>query len=292
MAHYTYDALGRVIRTQTLATANTTPSRNAALAITDFYYDGVRVVQEVGWGGGGTGSVHGGGAGVPTRTARNKAGSLDTTLPGLPRRSNEMSGGGTSWGSCAPPSGENAGGWDWADRRLQREYIWNADASAYVDECVAQLAYTAAHDPASGTSPGDPGYKGSDTTATILYTLHDHNANVIGLADSRGELVAQYSYTPYGELLANGGAEYFTPDSFSGKHRSSHRGQGQRPGPPRPPQSALRSALGRRDGHLNCTLRAKLRAQYRCVYHSRNRTVRMTSRARGGFIEDRSEWAR
>jgi hypothetical protein len=37
--------------------------------------------------------------------------------------------------------------------------------------------------------------------------LSDHNANVIGLTDANGQLRCQYSYTPYGELLA---AEYFT----------------------------------------------------------------------------------
>ena len=66
--------------------------------------------------------------------------------------------------------------------------------------------------PASGSTSGQVAYKGDDTTATVLYTLADHNANVVGLTDDRGRLVAQYSYTPYGELRT---AEYFAPDTGS-----------------------------------------------------------------------------
>lgn len=208
VAHYSYDGLGRVIRTQRPAhSGSTAPANSAKLCITDLYYDGVRVVQEVGWGGNAT---TGGGAGVPYRTNRDKGGNLSTTLPGLPRRANEMTGTDVSWGDCV--LAQSNGGWSWQDRRLEREYIWASDSAAYVDENVAQLVYTSAHTPASGSTSGEAAYKGDDTSATILYTLADHNANVIGLTDALGRLVGQFSYTPYGETRA---AEYFAPATGS-----------------------------------------------------------------------------
>jgi hypothetical protein len=48
IAHYSYDALGRVIRTQR-PVGSAAGSTGERLAITDLYYDGVRVIQEAGW---------------------------------------------------------------------------------------------------------------------------------------------------------------------------------------------------------------------------------------------------
>lgn len=58
-----------------------------------------------------------------------------------------------------------------------REYIWGPD---YVDELVAQIA------------PGE----------LILYALTGHAGTVTALLDTSGNVQAQYSYDPYGELLA------------------------------------------------------------------------------------------
>jgi hypothetical protein len=158
----------------------------------------VRVVQEVGWGAGGSGS-----------SVQIFGGTDPTTGQLLPRRACDIvfaSGEGDSSGGGACAVG-SATAWNWGQRRLEKEYIWHADAAAYVDECAAQYVYNHAHEQASGTGPGDPGYYGDQTQPALLYVLSDHNANVIGLTDANGQLRCQYSYTPYGELLA---AEYFT----------------------------------------------------------------------------------
>ncbi|HMN41861.1 MAG TPA: colicin E5-related ribonuclease [Phycisphaerales bacterium] len=163
--------------------------------MTDLYYDGVRVVQEVGW------------AGVPGTVQLDASGQPDTAKPRLPRRANEItyaSGEGNASSGCAAQN--TVSGWNWSDRRLEKEYIWAADASAYVDECVAQIVYTHAHEAVTGNPAGN------DTAPVTLYVLSDHNANVIGLTDVYGRVVAQYAYSPYGELLAT---EYFTPDMTS-----------------------------------------------------------------------------
>lgn len=208
VVHYSYDALGRVIRVQRPhdVAGNT-------LDISDLYYDGVRVVQEVGW------------KDVPAR-----AEIIGETTYYLPRRANEMhweaeggggggGGGGSSSQTCGPTE---PSGWSWSDRRLEREYVWAADPAGYVDECVAQLVYTDAHAfNGSGVEIGD------DTTATVLYVLSDHNANVIGLTDHAGRLVAQYGYTPYGELRS---AEYFDPSGWGGSLTSTHAALGNRLG--------------------------------------------------------------
>ncbi len=65
-----------------------------------------------------------------------------------------------------------------------REYIWGPD---YVDELVAQIA---------------PGGAGMGTGELILYALTGHAGTVTALLDTSGNVQAQYSYDPYGELLA------------------------------------------------------------------------------------------
>ncbi|HMN39723.1 MAG TPA: GC-type dockerin domain-anchored protein [Phycisphaerales bacterium] len=186
IAHYSYDALGRVVRTQ-----RPTDQQAHQLTITDLYYDGVRVVQEVGW------------ASVTGRDPGNGG-----YYGYLPRMAKEVSGDGLD---NAGESDEDRtcevnppGDWRWDARRLEREYVWHSDPSAYVDECAAQLVYTDAHSWDGSSEHGD------DTTPTVLYVLTDHNANVVGLADIAGTLRAQYSYTPYGECRA---AEYFADGS-------------------------------------------------------------------------------
>jgi hypothetical protein len=153
VVHYSYDGLGRVIRTQRPASDSTTPANSGALIITDLYYDGVRVVQEVGWGGSAT---TGGGSGVPVRARRDASGAAMDTAPGLPRRANEMTVSGATGGQCELTSPPIAGGFEWQDRRLEREYVWAGDSAAYVDENVAQLVYTSAHTPASVSTSGQP----------------------------------------------------------------------------------------------------------------------------------------
>ncbi len=288
VVHYSYDGLGRVIRTQRPASSGSTapgsnPAGGGKLFITDLYYDGVRVVQEAGWGGN---QSSGGGGGVPYRMNRNASGALDVTMPGLPRRANEMSGansGDVSWGDCAPTAtGTNNGGWVWQDRRLEREYVWASDSGAYVDECVAQLVYTDAHVPASGSTSEQSAYKGNDTSATILYTLADHNANVIGLTDSIGRLVGQFSYTPYGEIRA---AEYFAPDQSSLTNQeltAAARGnklghQGLRTERFDRPWDGAMDVTTAQDAGGNPAITA-----YRALCHNRNR---MYDPAEGRFIE-------
>ena len=86
--------------------------------------------------------------------------------------------------------------WHWDDRRLEREYLWAADPGGYVDECVAQIVKTKAHEPGAGAASGTPEYKGNDTTPTVLYVLTDHNANVIGLTDGLGRLEVRPAESP------------------------------------------------------------------------------------------------
>ena len=61
-----------------------------------------------------------------------------------------------------------------------REYVWGP---GYVDEIVCQLD--------DGVSP-----------TTLTYYLQDTNYNVVGLLDDAGNVLIQYTYTPYGELAA------------------------------------------------------------------------------------------
>ena len=64
----------------------------------------------------------------------------------------------------------------------ERQYIWGPD---YVDECVAQI-----------TNAARPG------GAKVLYVLQDANYNVIGLVTAAATPLCQYTWSPYGELLA------------------------------------------------------------------------------------------
>lgn len=73
------------------------------------------------------------------------------------------SGHGEGWSPPTPPP--PAIGWNWSDRRLEREYLWHADGvggtGANLDECAAQLLYTEAHAWNGIHDAGD------DTTATV-----------------------------------------------------------------------------------------------------------------------------
>jgi hypothetical protein len=165
--------LGRVIRTQRPSSNAVTPADQAALNIMDLYYDGARAVQEVGW------------AGIPMRAQLGTNGQPDNSRPGLPRRANEITGNGASGSQCVP---SESSAWAWGDRRLEREYVWAADSSAYVDECVAQLVYTDAHTPVSGYGAGN------DTTAVSLGIFppglvvcgDEAGRNAVGRHGSRG----------------------------------------------------------------------------------------------------------
>jgi uncharacterized protein RhaS with RHS repeats/predicted GIY-YIG superfamily endonuclease len=72
----------------------------------------------------------------------------------------------------------------WTDR----EYIWGPDN---VDELVAQIT------PSSST--GGPSTYSSDYA---LYALTQTNGTISGLIDSAGVVKAQYTFDPYGEVLA------------------------------------------------------------------------------------------
>jgi hypothetical protein len=149
VAHLSYDALGRLIRVQ-----RPSSDSGGVLHVTDLYYDGVRVVQEV--------------ADHEVFARLSDTGDLV-----LPRAAYEMAFGATGAtegvtpqaGECATPQ-EHDPEWAWSSRRLEREYIWHADPSSYVDEVAVQLVYTGAHD------------AGGDSTPTVLYALTDRNADV------------------------------------------------------------------------------------------------------------------
>jgi len=66
---------------------------------------------------------------------------------------------------------------------VDREYLYGPD---YVDEHIAQLA----PDPA-GVAPD-----------TVLYTPQDANYNVTALLNAYGDVLEQYAYTPYGQIVA------------------------------------------------------------------------------------------
>ena len=62
-----------------------------------------------------------------------------------------------------------------------REYVWGLE---YIDEAVAQY----------DTEPGQ--------AAELFFILIDANYNVVAITDDAGDLAQQYSYWPYGTLLA------------------------------------------------------------------------------------------
>jgi hypothetical protein len=66
-----------------------------------------------------------------------------------------------------------------------REYIWGPD---YVDELVCQIA---------------PGGNGMGTGEAILYAITGHAGTIAALLNTSGVVQAQYSFDPYGELLAS-----------------------------------------------------------------------------------------
>ncbi|NOT01742.1 MAG: hypothetical protein HOP29_14060 [Phycisphaerales bacterium] len=70
----------------------------------------------------------------------------------------------------------------------EREYVYGPD---YVDEHVAQIV------------PGDPSATPSPIADEIVYTLQDANYNVVALLDAVGNVLRQYSWTPYGQLDAS-----------------------------------------------------------------------------------------
>ena len=174
VAQYSYDGLGRLIRTQRPESA-----AGATLHVTDLYYDGVRVVQEAGW----TGVI-------PEEVAVASASGGQPTTMRLARRA--------EW-FVSDSALLNR----WPARRLEREYVWGMDAAAYVDECLTQLVFVDAHsENAAGEEIGD------DRSPVVLHCLNDQSASLVGLTDQAGNLVAQYSYLPYGQTRS---VEYFMP---------------------------------------------------------------------------------
>ena len=80
-----------------------------------------------------------------------------------------------------------AGGGEWNpslniyDLRVHREYVYvPSGASGYVDEFICQI----------------------DRYQDLWYILQDVNFNVIAMTDAAGEVVDQFTYDPYGEVLS------------------------------------------------------------------------------------------
>ncbi|NOT01740.1 MAG: hypothetical protein HOP29_14050 [Phycisphaerales bacterium] len=67
----------------------------------------------------------------------------------------------------------------------EREYVYGPD---YVDEHVAQIV------------PGNPDATPYPIPDKVVYTLQDANYNVVALLDDVGNVLRQYSWTPYGQL--------------------------------------------------------------------------------------------
>ena len=63
------------------------------------------------------------------------------------------------------------------------DYVWGPD---YVDELIAQVA----------DADGDAG-----TAPDTYFYLQDANYNVVAVLDVSGNVLTQYTYTPYGELI-------------------------------------------------------------------------------------------
>jgi hypothetical protein len=103
----------------------------------------------------------------------------------------------------------------------------------------------------------------------VLYTLADHNATVIALTDAIGRVVAQYGYTPYGDLLA---AELFANGSDSLAIESLAAARGNRLG-----HQGLRTERFDRpwDGPMDIasavTGGTGATGRYRSLCHNRNR---------------------
>ena len=68
-----------------------------------------------------------------------------------------------------------------------KQHVWGPGAPGYVDELV-QIGIN-----------DDPTDAGEDDCETYYYAMHVANFNVLGLADSSGDLVERYEYSPYGQ---------------------------------------------------------------------------------------------
>ncbi len=167
------------------------------------------------------------------------------------------------------------------------------DPGGYVDELAAQFVYTESN---TRATPSDAEL-GDDTSATLLYALTDHNANLIALTDSQGHVAAQYSYTPYGEPLhagnssSGGGAEFASSVQGSTTFGSLASAE------------SVLAVRGNRIGHQGLRAErfdrpwdspldpssASSADGYRVVYHNRNR---MYEPAEGRFLsQDLNELA-
>ncbi|MCG8403786.1 MAG: hypothetical protein MI923_01180, partial [Phycisphaerales bacterium] len=174
---YAYDGLGRLIRKETPMTSGRT-----AFQQKDIYYDGVRRIQEVIF----RPFVVGLGVSAPLTTETPEgeevvdvvssqndevALTLQDVLPEgdpqLPPESQSI--------TVLNPIGSF--GLDWTDR----EYVYGP---GYIDEFVAQI----------------------DRDGHVIYVLQDANYNVValmgGLQAVVPDVLAQYTYEPYGELVA------------------------------------------------------------------------------------------
>jgi YD repeat-containing protein len=174
LAHYTYDALGRLIRKQT-PVRNASTGTQTGIRTERYYYDGARRIQEVvaapieliepftgGGSGGGEPDPLDGGTNIGEEMLAQGG---EPTQPG---------------GGGSPGGGGGVGGIEIQDVWLDREYVYvPSNAGGYVDEFIAQI----------------------DRFNDVWFILQDANFNVLGLTDSGGELVEQRTYDPYGELL-------------------------------------------------------------------------------------------
>ncbi|NOT01738.1 MAG: hypothetical protein HOP29_14040 [Phycisphaerales bacterium] len=70
----------------------------------------------------------------------------------------------------------------------EREYVYGPD---YVDEHVAQIV------------PGNPDATPYPIPDKVVYTLQDANYNVVALLDDAGNVLRQYTWSPYGQLTAS-----------------------------------------------------------------------------------------
>jgi len=66
----------------------------------------------------------------------------------------------------------------------ERDYVYGPD---YVDEFIAQI---------------DPQLAAAQDPAAVSYVLQDAQFNVVGLANEAGDVVRQYTYSPYGTIVA------------------------------------------------------------------------------------------
>lgn len=94
-----------------------------------------------------------------------------------------------------------------------RRYVYGA---TYIDEHAAQLV-----------PDGEGGW-------TVYYTLQDRMQNVVALADSSGNVVERYDYSPYGKVTitdetgqtdrTSAGSSYGTPYTYTGRYWDADAG--------------------------------------------------------------------